>query len=85
MTVLKAVLKIKSLQIFHQNFARIFSNFGIVLEIFKTSITVKNTLISPYFVLWKFCGKAPFPHSFGRFARNYVETVPFHKISITRN
>ena len=24
---------------------------------------------------WKFCGKAQFPHSFGRFAWNYAETV----------
>ena len=31
--------------------------------------------------MWKFCGKAQFPHSFGRFTRNYVETVLFHKIS----
>ena len=32
------------------------------------------------FLLWKFCGKAQFPHSFVRFVRNYGETVPFHKI-----
>ena len=25
----------------------------------------------------KFCGKAQFPHSFGRIARNYAETVLF--------
>ena len=30
---------------------------------------------------WKFCGKAPFPHSFRRFALKYEEAVPFHKIS----
>ena len=30
--------------------------------------TVKNTVISPNFLVWKFCGKAQFPHSFGRFA-----------------
>ena len=34
---------------------------------------------------WKFCGKARFPHSFGRIARNYVETVPFRKISTPGN
>ena len=28
----------------------------------------------------EFCGKAQFPHSFGWIARNYAETVPFHKI-----
>ena len=26
--------------------------------------TVKNPLISPNFLVWKFCGKAQFPHSF---------------------
>ena len=35
--------------------------------------------------MWKFCGKAQFPHSFGRIARNYVNTVPFHKISTPGN
>ena len=29
----------------------------------------------------KFCGNAQFPHSFGRLALNYVETVSFRKIS----
>ena len=36
---------------------------------------MKNTVISPNILLCKFCGKAQFPHSFGRFARNYAETV----------
>ena len=44
--------------------------------------TVKNTVISPSFVVLKFCGKAQFPHSFERFAQNYAESVPFHKIFI---
>ena len=35
--------------------------------------------------MWKFCGKAQFRHSFGQFARNYAETVPFRKISISGN
>ena len=43
-------------------------------------LTEENTVISPNFLVWKFCGKAQFPHSFGRIARNYAETVPFHKI-----
>ena len=47
--------------------------------------TVKNTVISPDFLVWKFFGKAQFPHSFGGFARNYAETVPFRKISIPGN
>ena len=36
--------------------------------------TAKNTVISPNFLVWKFCGKAQFSHSFGRIARNFVET-----------
>ena len=42
--------------------------------------TVKNTVISPNFLVWRFCGKAQFPHSFERIAQNYAETVPFYKI-----
>ena len=45
----------------------------------KSSIA-KNTLVLPNFLVWKFCRKAQFPNSFGQFVRNYVETVPFHKI-----
>ena len=41
------------------------------------SITVKNIIISPNFPVWKFCGKAKFPHSFGRFARNYARDCAF--------
>ena len=28
------------------------------------AFTAKNTVISPNFLVWKFCGKAQFPHSF---------------------
>ena len=45
----------------------------------------KNTVISPDFLVWKFCGKAQFPHSFGRIAQNYAETVSLHKISTPGN
>ena len=41
-----------------------------------------NTVISPNFLVWKFCGEAQFPHSFERITRNYAETVSFHKIPI---
>ena len=47
-------------------------------------INAKNTVIAPNFLVWKFCGKAQFPHSFWRFAWKYVETVPLNKISHTR-
>ena len=35
--------------------------------------------------MWKFCGKAQFPHSFGRIARNYAETMTFRKLSTPGN
>ena len=37
----------------------------------QTEGIAKNTVITPNFLVWKFCGKAQFPHSFGRFA-NYA-------------
>ena len=51
----------------------------------KVNNTAKNTTISPNLLVWKFCGKTQFPHSFGRIARNSTETVPFYKISKPRN
>ena len=47
--------------------------------------TEKNPVISPSFLVWKFCGKAQFLHRFGRIVRNYAETVHFHKISTPVN
>ena len=47
--------------------------------------TMKNTVISPNFLVWEFCGKAQFPHSFGRIPQNYAKIVPFHKISTLEN
>ena len=44
---------------------------------FEVGNTVKNTVFSPDFLVWKFCGKVKFPQSFGRIVRNYAETVPF--------
>ena len=35
--------------------------------------------------MWKFCGNTRFSQSFGRIARNSVETVGFHKISTPGN
>ena len=49
------------------------------------SQTSENSVISPNFLVWKFCGKAQFPHSLGRIARNSAESVPFHKISTPEN
>ena len=40
----------------------------------------KNTVISPEFLVWKFCRKAQFRHSSGRIAQNYAESLLFQKI-----
>ena len=48
-------------------------------------VTTKNTLITPNFLAWKFCRKGQFKQSVRRIARNYVETVPFHKVSTPGN
>ena len=66
---------------FHNNCYRI------ILEIAnKASInTAQNTSISLNFLMWRFCGKVQFLHSFGQIAQYYVETVFFHKISIPGN
>ena len=58
-----------------------------VLSVFKVNgnTTAKNTVILLDFLVWKFCGKAQFPHSFGRITRNNAETVSFRKISTPRN
>ena len=60
------------------------SKFVKSAAVFKP-LTAKNPVISPSFLVWKFCGKAQFPNSFGRFSRNHAETVPFHKISTPEN
>ena len=51
----------------------VFSNpyFPLYEELWVTD-TAKNTLISPNFLVWKFCGKAQFPHSFGRYSFHIV-------------
>ena len=48
---------------------------------FRSTLTAKNTVISPNFLVWEFCGKAQFPHIAGI----YTETVPYHKISTPGN
>ena len=47
----------------------------------------ENTVNAPNIleILWEFCGKAQFPHSFGRFSRNHAKTISFHKISTPGN
>ena len=37
--------------------------------------TAKNPVISPDFLVWKFCGKAQFPHNFGLFARFHTRKL----------
>ena len=52
---------------------------------YETYNTGKNIVISPDFLVWRFCGKAKFPRSFRWIAQNYAETVPFRKISTPGN
>ena len=42
--------------------------------------TAYNIEISHNFLVRKVCGNAQFQQGFGWFARNYAETVRFHKI-----
>ena len=44
--------------------------------------TEKNTVISPNFLVCKFCGKAQFPHSFGRFAMLFTKNLPFKNVKL---
>ena len=55
--------------------------FVLPLDQLINVIIAKNAVISPKFLVLKFCGKAQFLHSFGQLAQNYTETVPFRKIS----
>ena len=68
--------KIKSLDI-----SKISQNSNIATKLIKeyeeffgdfiieaSGFTAKNTVVSPNFLVWKFCGKAQFPRSFGRIA-----------------
>ena len=47
--------------------------------------TGRNAVISFNFLVWKFCGKTQFWHSFEQFAQNYAETVRFHKVNTPGN
>ena len=51
----------------------------------KKKNTAKNIVVPPNFLVWKFCGKAQYPQSFGRIARNSAGTVPIHKTSTSGN
>ena len=57
-------------------FCQHLTNFQITVEV----CSAYNTVISPNYLVWKFSGKVQFLQRFGRFGRNYAETVPFHKI-----
>ena len=50
-----------------------------------STILATNTEISPNFLVWKFCGNAQLPQSFGGIARNAGEATHFHKISTQGN
>ena len=52
--------------------------------------TASNIVMSPHFLVWKFCGKAQFPPSFGLFTPNYnidkvsIVYVINHRLSIEK-
>ena len=47
--------------------------------------TTKNTVISPDFLVFKFCGKAQFPYRFGRIVRNYTDLLRIIKTKPVEN
>ena len=48
------------------------------LHLHLTYFTAKNSVISPNFKMWKFCGKAQFQYSFGQISRNCAFPQNFH-------
>ena len=38
--------------------------YTVGVDLLRVLYTAKNTVISPDFLVWKFCGKAQFPHIF---------------------
>ena len=58
---------------------------GRFITTFSKANTARNTIITPNFLVWRFCGMAQFLHNIRPIARNYAETVPFLKISTTKN
>ena len=42
--------------------------------------TAKNTVISPNFLVWKYCGKVQSPHSFGRIACAFSQNLHIRKL-----
>ena len=70
-------------QVMSTSFWNIVVNYGACsYQFLQILITAKNNLISTNFLVWKFCGKTQFPHSFWRFT---VPVMPFHKISTPGN
>ena len=59
----KKVKSLYLLAIFSKNLSQVFD------RVVNTPVTVKNTVILPNFVVWKFCEKAQFPPSLGRYGK----------------
>ena len=78
----KAVPQSRKEALFYYEYYLLFISIDTMLLII---FTAKNTVISPNFLVQKFCREAQFPHSFWRIAQNYAETVSFHKISTPGN
>ena len=51
----------------HDSMFAVLNHGAMIFYLESKHCTVKNTVISPNFLVWRFCGKAQFSHSFGRY------------------
>ena len=61
-----------------------FIKFNMASYLDLAIITAKNTVISRNFLVWKFCGKAQFLHSFRQFFKVYFIIIIYSFIDIWR-
>ena len=60
---------------------KVFPKHGYLKAAISPSYTARNVVISPNFLVWKFCRKAQFGHNFEQITRNNAEIVPFRNTS----
>ena len=82
----------KSAHVYENRFIATFSSLRFYSEILVTIrhgvgivTNFKTTVISPDFLVCKFCGKAQVLHSYRRMVRSYEKTLPLYKFSIPGN
>ena len=88
-SVSEAITQLKYVAFFNVGFSTYcwnkWTTLVLVWTIFRWTCTAWNTAISANILVWKLCGNAEFPQSFGEIARNSAKTVRFHKISTPGN